>query len=268
MMNNEKPISFKDIVDVSRYTQKDYNVVFGHLQTNIEKVRLTNEKLEQPIRSLFGGFNAPDIVVKNLSFSDIKSHYPEKIAVYIDGELEKISNHPNSDIRKGFFSYRDKQGIPCVDDISNELAELYVVSQLFEKWGVPAPAPKPPKATNPDVIRAQQMVEEDRKWEKRLREQQNKVTMAKTHEERNKEEGILVQLQEDFFRDTQKRYNGVRYSTLGGQIPHYATGGQIPGYGGGDRRLVMVEDGEYIVNKESTKKYKSILEVINNDRSQ
>ncbi len=32
-------------------------------------------------------------------------------------------------------------------------------------------------------------------------------------------------------------------------------GGKIPGYGGGDRRTILVEDGEFVVRKEAVKKY-------------
>jgi hypothetical protein len=47
----------------------------------------------------------------------------------------------------------------------------------------------------------------------------------------------------------------------------YSTGGKIPGYGGGDRRNIVVEDGEFVVRKEAVKKYgESLLYAINNMR--
>jgi TP901 family phage tail tape measure protein len=40
---------------------------------------------------------------------------------------------------------------------------------------------------------------------------------------------------------------------------------KLPGYGGGDRVPVMAESGEYIINKESTKKFLPFIEAINQD---
>jgi len=38
-------------------------------------------------------------------------------------------------------------------------------------------------------------------------------------------------------------------------IPGLATGGRLPGYGGGDRRLLLGEDGEWMINKHAVRKY-------------
>ena len=46
-------------------------------------------------------------------------------------------------------------------------------------------------------------------------------------------------------------------------IPRYQQGGQLPGYGGGDRRLILAEDGEFIVRKEVAKKYLPELHGLN-----
>ncbi len=60
----------------------------------------------------------------------------------------------------------------------------------------------------------------------------------------------------------------------GGVIPGYATGGLIdarggrllPGYGGGDRRLLMAEDGEFVVRKDMTARWLPVLRAINAGR--
>lgn len=41
----------------------------------------------------------------------------------------------------------------------------------------------------------------------------------------------------------------------GGLVRRLASGGQLPGYGGGDRRLVMAEDGEFVLRKEAVRRY-------------
>lgn len=40
-----------------------------------------------------------------------------------------------------------------------------------------------------------------------------------------------------------------------GAIPGFASGGILPGYGGGDRRLILAEDGEAITNKQAVAHY-------------
>lgn len=62
-------------------------------------------------------------------------------------------------------------------------------------------------------------------------------------------------------------------NSTGVQVPlaGFATGGPIgalggrfmPGYGGGDRRLVLVEDGEFVINKAATARYFGLLSAIN-----
>lgn len=49
----------------------------------------------------------------------------------------------------------------------------------------------------------------------------------------------------------------------GGLIMGLAKGGKLPGYGGGDRRLILAEDGEMVVNKESTANNMALLHAIN-----
>lgn len=48
-------------------------------------------------------------------------------------------------------------------------------------------------------------------------------------------------------------------------IKHFAGGGKLPGYGGGDKQIIAAESGEFVVNKESTSKFKPLIEAINND---
>ena len=49
-----------------------------------------------------------------------------------------------------------------------------------------------------------------------------------------------------------------------GAIPGYATGTILPGYGGGDRRLILAEDGEAITRKESVAYYgRSFMAALN-----
>ncbi|MCU7845291.1 MAG: phage tail tape measure protein [Candidatus Thiodiazotropha sp. (ex Monitilora ramsayi)] len=45
-------------------------------------------------------------------------------------------------------------------------------------------------------------------------------------------------------------------------------GGFLPGYGGGDRRLILAEDGEHITRKERASSFASLLNLINNGSSQ
>jgi TP901 family phage tail tape measure protein len=47
----------------------------------------------------------------------------------------------------------------------------------------------------------------------------------------------------------------VQGMAQGGQVQKMAGGGKLPGYGGGDRRLVLLEDGEYIMPKESVRSW-------------
>lgn len=47
--------------------------------------------------------------------------------------------------------------------------------------------------------------------------------------------------------------------STGGKIGKYAKGAKLPGYGGGDKRLSLLEDGEYVIRKEAVKKYGSSL---------
>jgi hypothetical protein len=42
-----------------------------------------------------------------------------------------------------------------------------------------------------------------------------------------------------------------------------AGGGRLPGFGGGDRRLTLLEDGEFVVNKWSTAANQHLLQQIN-----
>lgn len=50
---------------------------------------------------------------------------------------------------------------------------------------------------------------------------------------------------------------------LGGLIRAFANGGKLPGYGGGDRRLIIAEDGEFVVRKEAAGQWGPLLEAIN-----
>ena len=45
-----------------------------------------------------------------------------------------------------------------------------------------------------------------------------------------------------------------------------ASGGKLQGYGGGDRRLILAEDGESIVNKEATARNQALLTAVNGGR--
>lgn len=40
---------------------------------------------------------------------------------------------------------------------------------------------------------------------------------------------------------------------LGGQVRNLTAGGRLPGYGGGDRRMIMAEDGETVVSKSTSR---------------
>ncbi len=54
--------------------------------------------------------------------------------------------------------------------------------------------------------------------------------------------------------------DGGRVSTVG---IRGATGGRIPGFGGGDKVPAMLEKGEYIINKQSTRRHLGLLAAIN-----
>lgn len=49
----------------------------------------------------------------------------------------------------------------------------------------------------------------------------------------------------------------------GGIVGGFSEGGLLPGYGGGDRRLAMLEDGEGILNKDSTRQFKDLFLLMN-----
>lgn len=53
----------------------------------------------------------------------------------------------------------------------------------------------------------------------------------------------------------------IGYNT--GGIAGYDSGGILPGYGGGDRRLAMLEDGEGVLNKQSTSRFKDLFLMMN-----
>jgi len=61
---------------------------------------------------------------------------------------------------------------------------------------------------------------------------------------------------------------GASFFNAGGPVGHYADGGAIYGAGTGtsDSIPAMLSNGEYIVNAASTKKYRSLLDSINNGR--
>jgi len=48
-----------------------------------------------------------------------------------------------------------------------------------------------------------------------------------------------------------------------GGITNLLNGGFMPGFGGGDRRLVLVEDGEIVIRKERTAQFYPLLHAIN-----
>ena len=58
-----------------------------------------------------------------------------------------------------------------------------------------------------------------------------------------------------------------QFDTLGidkfKEVHGYQTGGKLPGYGGGDRNLILAEDGEFIVRKEVARRYEPVLERMN-----
>lgn len=59
---------------------------------------------------------------------------------------------------------------------------------------------------------------------------------------------------------------GTSFFSTGGEVGHFASGGAISGAGTGtsDSIPAMLSNGEFIVNAASTKKYRSLLESINN----
>jgi TP901 family phage tail tape measure protein len=48
-------------------------------------------------------------------------------------------------------------------------------------------------------------------------------------------------------------------------IKAFASGGKLPGYGGGDRQIIAAESGEFVVNKESTRRFLPVIEAINSN---
>jgi len=57
----------------------------------------------------------------------------------------------------------------------------------------------------------------------------------------------------------------TRYTSQGSSPSGYASGGRLPGFGGGDRRPILAEDGEWIINKFAVRKFgDSFLSSINN----
>lgn len=61
-----------------------------------------------------------------------------------------------------------------------------------------------------------------------------------------------------------KKVIEVAWSNQGGAIPGHRTGTILPGYGGGDRRLILAEDGEAIIRKESVARYgRSFISALN-----
>jgi len=70
----------------------------------------------------------------------------------------------------------------------------------------------------------------------------------------------------DSFSNFPKDRNGLviyQGPTVLEDIPKKAAGGLLPGFGGGDRRLIMAEDGEFVVNKHSTRQFLPLLRNIN-----
>jgi len=52
--------------------------------------------------------------------------------------------------------------------------------------------------------------------------------------------------------------------TLGSnEVQEYATGGQLSGFGGGDRIPALLEAGEFVINKDSTRQHNNLLHLIN-----
>ena len=73
----------------------------------------------------------------------------------------------------------------------------------------------------------------------------------------------LVAIQNELAELTKDQTKRITVETVekkqfGGPVG-YRTGGRIPGYGGGDRRWILAEDGEFVIRKEAVRAYGSGL---------
>ncbi len=89
----------------------------------------------------------------------------------------------------------------------------------------------------------------------------------------NKTEGLSDNIESNYYNETSLQqivtdiYNIITQTSQNNndQVLYRNIGGDVPGIGNTDTVPAMLTPGEYVINKESTQKYKPILEQINND---